>query len=139
MESTKMGSGSRLCGFHSPFRRSRPLTKAPLDEVFGQANFQNEIAWYYYNKMHDRRKRALPKAFDQILYYVKSKAASYAYNRLEEKRETPVRQLVREKVGGKMVNARDDEGNVLYQVRDSRVVDNIWRIRCLQPANKAEW
>jgi len=37
-----------------------------MDEIFGRENFRNEIAWYYYNKMHDRRKRLLPKAFDQI-------------------------------------------------------------------------
>lgn len=116
-----------------------PYVKALMDEVFGEENFQNEIAWYYYNKMHDSRKRALPKAFDQILYYVKSKASPYTYHRLEEKRDVPVKQLVRKKVDGKMVNARDEEGNVLYQERDTRVVDNVWRIRCLQPANKAEW
>jgi len=116
-----------------------PYVKAVLDEVFGIDNFQNEIAWYYYNKMHDSRKRALPKAFDQLLYYVKSKSAAYTYHRLEEKRDEPVKQLKRVKVDGRMVNARDDDGNVIYQERDSRVVDNIWRIRCLQPANKQEW
>ena len=51
-----------------------PYIKVLMDEIFGQDNFQNEIAWYYYNKMHDSRKHALPKAFDQILYYVKNKA-----------------------------------------------------------------
>lgn len=62
-----------------------------MDEIFGQDNFQNEIAWYYYNKMHDSRKRSLPKAFDQILYYVKNKAAkTYSYTALSEKRDTPV-------------------------------------------------
>jgi adenine specific DNA methylase Mod len=50
-----------------------PYIKVLMDEIFGIENFQNEIAWYYYNKLHDSRKRLLPKAFDQILYYVKSK------------------------------------------------------------------
>jgi len=116
-----------------------PYVKILMDEVFGRENFQNEIAWYYYNKMHDSRKRALPKAFDQILYYVKSKQSSYTYTRLEEQRDEPVKQLKRVKVDGRMVNARDENGNVIYQMRDTRVVDNVWRIRCLQPANKAEW
>jgi len=116
-----------------------PYVKALMDEVFGQENFQNEIAWYYYNKMHDSRKRALPKAFDQILYYVKSKQAPYKYHRLEEDRDAPVKQLKRIKVDGKMVNARDEDGKVMYQERTTRVVDNVWRIRQLQPANKAEW
>lgn len=117
-----------------------PYIKVLMDEIFGQDNFQNEIAWYYYNKMHDSRKRSLPKAFDQILYYVKNKAAkAYAYTALMEKRDTPVTQLKRVKVDGKMINARDKDGNVIYQERDSRTVDTVWRIRCLQPANKEEW
>jgi DNA modification methylase len=117
-----------------------PYIKCLMDELFGQENFQNEIVWYYYNKMHDSRKRLLPKAFDQILYYVKSKAAnSYIYNPLTEKREETVRQLKRVKINGKMVNARDDDGKIMYQEKDSRTVDNVWRIRCLQPANKSEY
>jgi len=117
-----------------------PYIKVLMDEIFGQDNFQNEIAWYYYNKMHDSRKRSLPKAFDQILYYVKNKAAkAYPYTALTEKRDTPVTQLKRVKVDGKMINARDKDGNIIYQERDSRTVDTVWRIRCLQPANKEEW
>jgi hypothetical protein len=27
-----------------------------------------------------------------------------------------------------MVNARDEDGNVLYQDRDERVVDNVWHM-----------
>ena len=116
-----------------------PYIKVLLDEIFGQDNFQNEIAWYYYNKMHDSRKRLLPKAFDQILYYVKNKDSKYKYHALEEERDTPVRQLKRVKVAGIMRNARDTDGNVIYQDKTTRTVDNVWRIRCLQPANKEEW
>lgn len=116
-----------------------PYVKLLMDEIFGKENFQNEIAWYYYNKMHDSRKRLLPKAFDQILYYVKSKEAPYKFNRLTEERDAPVMQLKRVKIDGKMVNARDEDGNVIYQEKTDRTVDTVWRIRCLQPANKAEW
>jgi adenine-specific DNA-methyltransferase len=116
-----------------------PYVKVMLDEVFGRDNFRNEIAWYYYNKMHDSRKRLLPKAFDQILYYVKSKDARFVYVPLEEQRATPVKQLKRVKVGGVMKNARDEFGRVIYQDKTTRTVDNVWRIRCLQPANKEEW
>jgi DNA modification methylase len=116
-----------------------PYIKTLMDEVFGRDNFRNEIAWYYYNKMHDSRKKLLPKAFDQILYYVKSKDADFVYNALQEDRAEPVRQLKRVKVGGKMINARDEDGNIIYQEKTTRTVDTIWRIRCLQPANKQEW
>ena len=116
-----------------------PYIKTLMDEIFGRENFRNEIAWYYYNKMHDSRKRLLPKAFDQILYYVKSKDSAFAYNALQEDRDAPVKQLRRVKLDGKMVNARDDEGHVIYQEKTTRTVDTVWRIRCLQPANKQEW
>lgn len=116
-----------------------PYIKVLMDEIFGRDNFRNEIAWYYYNKMHDSRKKLLPKAFDQILYYVKNRNAAFTYNSLQEDRDEPVRQLKRVKIDGKMVNARDEEGNVIYQEKTTRTVDTVWRIRCLQPANKQEW
>ena len=116
-----------------------PYIKVLMDEVFGQANFQNEIAWYYYNKLHDSRKKLLPKAFDQILYYVKDKKADYSYTALKEPRDKPVVKLKYKKVGGKIQNIIGEDGKVVTYVSDERTVDNVWRIRCLQPANKEEW
>lgn len=112
--------------------------KLVLDEVFGAQNFRNEIVWYYYNKMSDSRKGVFPRATDTIYWYVKSAGARYTFNALTEKRDTPVQQLVRKKVGGRMINARDDEGKVLYQTREDRVVDNVWRLSMLQPADRTQ-
>jgi site-specific DNA-methyltransferase (adenine-specific) len=108
--------------------------KLLMDAAFGVANFRNEIHWYYYNKMHDRRKKLFPRATDTILFYVKDIEADFTYHQLKEKRDEPVRQLLRKKVGGKMVNVKDDEGHVVYRVKDDRTIDNVWRIPCLQPA-----
>lgn len=116
-----------------------PYIKLLLDDIFGKANFQNEIVWYYYNKLHDSRKRLLPKAFDQILYYVKSKISDYTYNPLKEKRENPVKKLKYQKVNGKIQNIIGPDGKVVTYISEDRTVDNVWRIRCLQPANKTEW
>jgi DNA modification methylase len=116
-----------------------PYVKVLLDEVFGIENFQNEIVWYYYNKLHDSRKRLLPKAFDQILYYVKSKSSSYAYHALKEKRDQPVKKLKYRKVDGRIQNVIGDDGKAVTYISEDRTVDNVWRIRCLQPANKEEW
>lgn len=110
-----------------------------LNEVFGIENFRNEIYWYYYNKMHDVRKPIFPRATDTIFYYVKNTGASPVFNRQKEERETAVKQLVRKKVGGKMINARDEEGNVLYRDATDRTVDNIWRIPMLQPADRTQY
>ena len=116
-----------------------PYVKALMDEIFGQENFQNEIAWYYYNKLHDSRKKLLPKAFDQILYYVKNRQASFAYQGLKEPREKPVTKLKYRKVQGKIQNIIGPDGKAVTYVSTKRTVDNVWRIRCLQPANKKEW
>jgi len=109
-----------------------PYMKVLMDEIFGQPNFQNEIAWYYYNKLHDSRKNVLPKAFDQILYYVKDKTSDYHYTSLKEPREKPVVKLKYKKVGGKIQNIIGDDGKAVTYVSTERTVDNVWRIRCLQ-------
>lgn len=116
-----------------------PYVKCLMDEIFEQVNFQNEIAWYYYNKLHDSRKRLLPKAFDQILYYVRDKGSPYSYTALKEPREKPVTKLKYKKVDGKIQNIIGEDGKAVTYESTERTVDNVWRIRCLQPANKSEW
>lgn len=113
--------------------------RALMDEIFDRDNFRNEITWHYYNKMHDSRKPIFPRSTDKVLFYVKSREAHPTFHQLKEPREKPVKQLVRKKVGGRMVNARDDEGNVLYREATDRTVDDVWRIPMLQPADKTEY
>jgi hypothetical protein len=110
-----------------------------LNEVFGVENFRNELYWYYYNKMHDVRKPIFPRATDTIFFYVKSTNGHPIFNRQKEKRDKAVTQLVRKKVGGKMVNARDEDGNVLYREATDRTVDNVWRLSMLQPADLTQY
>jgi site-specific DNA-methyltransferase (adenine-specific)/adenine-specific DNA-methyltransferase len=122
---------------HCDWRVSAYL-RLVLDDIFGRANFRNELYWYYYNKMPDTRKGVFPRATDTILWYVKDRQGGYQFEPLEEAREAAVRQLKRVKVDGKMINARDENGNVIYETRTERVVDNVWRISMLQPADKTE-
>lgn len=121
------------CDWHVGF-----LLRALLDELFGKDNFVNEIIWYYYNKMHDARKPLFPRAHDTILAYAKSKASGYTFHQLKEPRDKAVQQLVRKKVDGRMVNARDENGNVLYRTAEDRTVDDVWRIPMIQPADKSQ-
>lgn len=112
--------------------------KILLDEVFGEENFRNEISWYYYNKMPDMRKPVFTRSHDTIFFYTKNKDSDYVFNLQKEQREQSVKQLVRKKVNGKMINARDENGNVMYQESTERIVDDVWRISMLQPADKTE-
>lgn len=107
-----------------------------LNAVFGDDQFRNEIIWYYYNKMHDSRKKLFPRATDTIFFFVKNVNEDFYFSQLKEMRETPFRQLARKKVGGKMVNARDENGSLIYRMKEDRTIDNVWRIPCLQPASQ---
>ena len=53
--------------------------KLLMDAVFGRANFRNEIHWYYYNKMHDRRKKLFAVATDTVLFYAKDTSANFQF------------------------------------------------------------
>jgi DNA modification methylase len=116
-----------------------PYIKSVLDEIFGRDNFQNQIAWYYYNKLHGATKRCLPKAYDIILYYLKNKETNYTYCTLTEPREKPVKKLKYRFINGKIENIKDESGKTITYESTERQIDNVWRIRCLQPANLEEW
>jgi site-specific DNA-methyltransferase (adenine-specific) len=108
--------------------------KMLMDAVFGPCCFRNEIHWYYYNKMHDSRKKLFPRATDTLFFYVKDVDADFTFTQLKEMRDQPVKQLARVKVGGRMVNRKDEHGHVVYRIKEDRTIDNVWRIPCLQPA-----
>jgi DNA modification methylase len=113
------------------------LVKILMDEIFGEGNFLNEITWYYYNKLATGFKR-FARASDKILLYVKDAEADYTFRVLEEQRDEPIKQLKRKYYEGKPINVRGVDGKVEYRLRETRRVDDVWRIRCLQPADKTE-
>ena len=106
-----------------------------LDEIFGEDKFVNEITWYYYNKMAPKS-ACFPRTSDKILVYTKS--SEYIFHTQYEPRESTKKQLVRKFVDGKAINARDENGNVMYTESTERRVDDVWRIPMLQPADKVE-
>ena len=56
----------------------------------------------------------------------------------QEKKRCSIKQLVREVVNGKLVNKKDNYGNLMYRLSEDKKVDNVWRIPALQPASK-DW
>ena len=112
--------------------------KILLDELFGKKNFRNELIWYYYNKMPDTRNKLFPRSHDVIYWYSKTNRAIISLSIKKKKRDKSVKQLVRKKQDGRMVNARDENGNVMYVDRSERTVDSVWRLSMLQPADKTE-
>lgn len=109
--------------------------KILMDELFGADNFINEITWHYYNKMAPKS-ACFPRTTDKILVY--AKGPNYKFNTQYEKREEPVKQLVRKFVDGKAINARDENGNVMYKMSYEKRIDDVWRLPMLQPADQVE-
>lgn len=117
---------------HCDWKKSHHL-RCILDEVFGGANFQNEIHWYFYNKMHDDRKGVFPRATNTLLVYAKGDESTF--HRVAVPREQTVRQLKRVKVDGVLVNLKDEQGNLVYQDSDTKTLDNVWGIPLIPPAD----
>lgn len=119
--------------------RVSSLLRLIMDEIFGSENFQNEIYWHYYNKLHGTKKKVFPRATDTILYYLKNRNTDFRYKHIKEPRDKPIKKLKYSFVGGKIVNDKDEFGKTITYESLERQIDNVWRIRCLQPANKKEW
>lgn len=101
--------------------------KILMDEIFGEDNFRNEIIWHYTNKMSGTTS---PHDFvcehDTIFRYTKN--SEYLYNVITEMRDEPVKQSKRVKVDGKNMRARDEEGNIIYEISTEKKVKDVWEI-----------
>lgn len=101
--------------------------KILLDEVFGEDNFRNEIVWHYTNKMSGSTN---PHDFvcehDTIFRY--SKSESYLFSPISEERDEPVKQSKRVKIDGKNMRARDEEGNIIYEISTEKKIKDVWSI-----------
>lgn len=111
--------------------------KILLDEIFGEDNFRNEIIWHYYNKMQGNVNR-FASNHDSIFVY--SKSPNYIFHSVKEIRDTPTTQIKREwdKKNKKLINAKDENGKIIYIESTEKSVDDVWRISMLQPADKEE-
>lgn len=111
--------------------------KIVLDEIFGRENFSNDIIWWYYNKMQGNIK-TFPRNHDLIMFYRKSDR--FVFHPQKEERDKPVRQIKRIWSSEKkaLVNAKGEDGKVIYIDSTHRTVDDVWRLSMLQPADKTE-
>lgn len=103
--------------------------KMLMDDIFGKDNFKNEIIWYYPNKIPDKRKPIFTNCCDFILYYAKSDGKQ-VFN-IQYEQVDPHKRARETKVNGVKQSVRDEDGNVLYETYDKRMVDNVWNIPSL--------
>ena len=111
--------------------------KILLDEVFGESHFLNEIVWHYYNKMQGNVNRF---ASNHDVIFVYTKSDEYFFSPIKEKRDEVIRQIKRvwDPETQKLVNAKDENGKVIYQESSEKTIDDVWRMSMLQPADKEE-
>lgn len=111
--------------------------KILMDEIFGEENFRNEIVWHYYNKMQGNVNR-FASNHDSIYFY--SKSDKYEFTPIKEKRDQTAKQIKRvwNKETQRLVNAKDDNGRIIYIETDEKSIDDVWRMSMLQPADKEE-
>lgn len=103
--------------------------KVIMDEIFGEKNFQNQVTWYYPNKIPDKRKPMFTNAADMILFYAKNDGDQIF---VPQYVSVPPHKRAREvKINGIKQSLRDEKGNVIYQVYDKRLVDCVWTIPSL--------
>lgn len=111
--------------------------KILLDEVFGEDNFLNEIVWHYYNKMQGNVNRF---ASNHDVVFLYTNGTSYRFTPIKEKRKETTKQIKREwdPTTKKLVNAKDEDGKVIYQDSTEKTIDDVWRLSMLQPADTTE-
>jgi adenine-specific DNA-methyltransferase len=105
--------------------------KAILDEVFGPDNFRNEVIWYYTNKLGTGG-NTFDKHHDNLLVYVKAQA--WTHNPLMRPVRDQKMQPVTQKIEGKRVWLRDDEGNRVYAMGSAETkVGDVWEVPYINP------
>jgi site-specific DNA-methyltransferase (adenine-specific)/adenine-specific DNA-methyltransferase len=102
--------------------------KVVLDEVFGENRFRNNIAWHYYNRLPSGG-NVFESKHDSILVYTKS--SDWIFKPQYEKRDTVALKKKQVKIHGKTMNARDDDGKIVYLELETRKVDDVWRLPLL--------
>ena len=129
-------SDNGILALHCDWHKSHHL-RCIIDEIFGPDRFQNEIVWHYYNKMQGNINR-FASNHDVILVY--SKGQSFTFNKIKEERDEPVQQIKRlwSKETQSLVNAKDENGKVIYINSTHKTIDDLWRLPMLQPADKIE-
>jgi len=121
---------------HCDWHKSHHL-RCILDEIFGEKYFVNDITWHYYNKMQGNIGR-FASNHDQVLIY--SKSNNYKFNKIKELRNEPVQQIKRiwNPTSQSLVNAKDENGKVIYINSTHKTIDDVWRMSMLQPSDKVE-
>ena len=101
--------------------------KILMDEIFGEDNFRNEIIWYYPDNFQGNVK-GFATNHNTIFWY--SKGNEYIANKvmIPLGKKTKRDKRVWSKEQQKLVSARDENGNLIYEDFTDKKADDVWTI-----------
>lgn len=101
--------------------------KILMDEIFGEDNFRNEIIWYYPDNFQGNVK-GFATNHNTIFWY--SKGNEYIANKvmIPLGKKTKRDKRVWSKEQQKLVSARDENGNLIYEYFTDKKADDVWTI-----------
>jgi DNA modification methylase len=104
-----------------------------LDEVFGEQGYRNEIIWHYENKLGTGWSgKVFDTRHDVILRY--SRGRDYTHHAVVEATKVQKLQPVTQKIEGKRVWLRNDDGSRMYaEGAAERPVGDVWTIPIINP------
>ncbi|MCD6295907.1 MAG: site-specific DNA-methyltransferase [Deltaproteobacteria bacterium] len=104
-----------------------------LDETFGTDLFKNEIIWYYENKLGTGG-QTFDSRHDSLLVYTRGK--TWLHNTIYAPVKRVKQQPVTQKIDGKRIWLRDENGKRLYQESAStRPIGDVWSIPIINPVS----
>lgn len=106
--------------------------KALMDAIFGATNFRNEIVWHYTNKLGTGG-RVFDRQHDTLLWY---SGDAHTFNVQKQPVKLAKPQPVTQKIDGKRVWLRDEQGNRRYRVSTTKRVGDTWIIPIVNPMAK---
>jgi DNA modification methylase len=107
--------------------------KIILDEIFGRARFRNDIIWHYENKLGTGWSgHTFDSRHDILFLYSKTSSVTHTAIREPVRQQKP--QPVTQKVDGKRVWLRNEDGSRQYRLgAGERPVGDVWHIPIINP------
>jgi SAM-dependent methyltransferase len=104
-----------------------------LDAIFGPDFMRNEIIWHYENKLGTGwGAKTFDSRHDTLLKF--SKGKRYLHNEIVEKVKVEKMQPVTQKIDGKRVWLKNDDGSLKYAMGNTeRPVGDVWTIPIINP------
>lgn len=105
--------------------------KVIMDEVFDEDHFKNEITWFYENKLGTGG-QTFDSRHDTLLVYTKGK--NWVHNPILVPVKEQKKQPVTQKINGKRIWLRDEQGNRIYEDSSTeRPIGDVWTIPIINP------